>query len=102
MNLGPVRLRIAPIAERWNPLFANEKDYPVDWNNIQPRGHRAQHGGRSVARAGYGMFYEKLWTNRFEPFVRQGVFADSFVTEFPVDRPDPGRVRAGCRPIRCS
>ncbi len=92
VNLGlRYDFEIAPIAERSNPLFANEKDYPVDWNNIQPRvGMAYSMGGRSVARAGYGMFYEKLWTNRFEPYVRQGVFANSFVTGFPVDRPDPG------------
>jgi hypothetical protein len=92
LNLGlRYDFEIAPIAERSNPLFTNEKDYPVDWNNIQPRvGLAYSMGGRSVARAGYGMFYEKLWTNRFEPFVRQGVFADSFVTEFPVTSPDPG------------
>jgi hypothetical protein len=36
------------------------------------------------------MFYAKLWTDRFEPFVRQGAFASSFVTEFPVERADPG------------
>jgi hypothetical protein len=92
LNMGlRYDFEIAPIAEPWNPLFANEKDYPVDWNNIQPRvGMAYSMGGSSVVRAGYGMFYEKLWTNRFEPFVRQGVFADSFVTEFPVDRPDPG------------
>jgi hypothetical protein len=36
------------------------------------------------------MFYEKLWTDRFEPYVRQGVFASSFVTEFPVAQADPG------------
>ena len=92
LNLG-VRydVEIAPIEERFNPLFSDPNDYPVDWNNIQPRVGLAYSITRdSVLRAGYGMFYEKLWTNRFEPFVRQGVFASSFVTEFPVDRPDPG------------
>jgi hypothetical protein len=92
LNLG-IRydVDIAPIQERWNPLFSDPNDYPVDWNNIQPRvGFAYRMGQDSVVRAGYGMFYEKLWTDRFEPFVRQGVFASSFVTEFPVTRADPG------------
>jgi Carboxypeptidase regulatory-like domain/TonB dependent receptor-like, beta-barrel len=92
LNLG-VRydVEIAPIKETWNPLFSDPNDYPVDWNNIQPRVGLAYSIGRdSVVRAGYGMFYEKLWTDRFEPYVRQGVFASSFVTEFPVTRADPG------------
>jgi hypothetical protein len=92
LNLG-VRydVEIAPFEERWNPLFSDPKAYPVDWNNIQPRVGFAYSLGRdSVVRAGYGMFYEKLWTDRFEPFVRQGVFASSFVTEFPVTQADPG------------
>ena len=92
LNVG-VRydVEIAPIEEQWNPLFSDPSDYPVDWNNIQPRVGLAYSIARdSVLRAGYGMFYEKLWTDRFEPFVRQGVFASSFVTEFPVERADPG------------
>ncbi|MBI2188787.1 MAG: TonB-dependent receptor [Acidobacteria bacterium] len=92
LNLG-VRydVEIAPIEERFNPLFSDPNDHPVDWNNLQPRvGFAYSLGRESVVRAGYGMFYEKLWTDRFEPYVRQGVFAQSFVTEFPVDRPDPG------------
>lgn len=92
LNLGlRYDVEIAPLEERWNPLFSDPKDYPVDWNNIQPRvGMAYSMGGSSVVRAGYGMFYEKLWTNRFEPYVRQRVFADSFVTQFPVAVEDPG------------
>jgi Carboxypeptidase regulatory-like domain/TonB dependent receptor len=92
LNLG-VRFDVesAPIEEQWNPLFSDPSHYPVDWNNIQPRVGLAYSIDReSVVRGGYGMFYEKLWTDRFEPYVRQGVFASSFVTEFPVDRADPG------------
>jgi hypothetical protein len=82
---------IAPLEERNNPLFDDPSAYPVDWNNIQPRLGLAYNAGeRAVIRGGYGMFYEKLWTDRFEPFVRQGVFTDSFIASFPVDRADPG------------
>ena len=69
LNLG-IRydVEIAPIEERFNPLFSDPNDYPVDWNNIQPRVGLAYSITRdSVVRAGYGMFYEKLWTNRSSP-----------------------------------
>jgi Carboxypeptidase regulatory-like domain/TonB dependent receptor/TonB-dependent Receptor Plug Domain len=81
---------IAPIEERWNPFFENENDYPVDKNNIQPRLGFAYSAGTGVLRGGYGIFYEKLWTDRFEPFVQTGVYTNSFLTNFPFDRADPG------------
>jgi hypothetical protein len=82
---------IAPLEERFNPLFEDPSKYPVDWNNIQPRFGLAYNAGeRAVIRGGYGIFHEKLWTDRFEPYVREGVFANSFLARFPVDRADPG------------
>jgi hypothetical protein len=47
-------------------------------------------GGRSVLRGGYGLFYEKQWIDRFEPFNLNRVFSDSFLAQFPVNRADPG------------
>jgi outer membrane receptor protein involved in Fe transport len=92
LNLGlRYDVESGPIKERFNPLFSDPNDYPVDWNNIQPRvGLAYSIGPGSVIRAGYGMFYEKLWFDRFDVYVRQGVFADSFVAEFPVAQADAG------------
>ena len=83
---------VAPIPSgRFNPLFTSEDDYPVDRNNIQPRiGLAYSAGNGSVLRGGFGIFYEKLWTDRFEPYVQTGVFSRTFLTNFPVDRADPG------------
>ena len=47
-------------------------------------------GGRSVLRGGYGLFYEKQWIDRFETYQLNRVFSDSFITNFPVNAPDPG------------
>jgi hypothetical protein len=81
---------IAPIEEQWNPFFSDPDAYPVDKNNVQPRLGFAYSLGDSVLRGGFGIFYEKLWTDRFEPYVQTGVFTNSFLTSFPVDRADPG------------
>src|ERR1700752_688103 len=46
-----------PVVERLNPEFANEDDYPVDRNNIQPRvglSYALDEAGKSVVRGGYG------------------------------------------------
>ena len=92
LNLG-VRydVHIAPITAFFNPLFDDPDAYPVDKNNIAPRlGFAYDAGGSSVIRGGYGRFYERLWVNRFEPFVRNGVYASSFLIDFPLDDIDPG------------
>ena len=92
LNLG-VRydVHIAPITAFFNPLFDDPDAYPVDKNNIAPRlGFAYDAGGNSVIRGGYGRFYERLWVNRFEPFVRNGVYASSFLIDFPLDDIDPG------------
>ncbi|MBI1875277.1 MAG: TonB-dependent receptor [Acidobacteria bacterium] len=84
-------LHISPIDNRWNPLFSDPSAYPIDKNNIQPRaGFAYNMGGRAVVRGGYGMFYEKQWIERFEPYGVNAVFRDSFEAQFPVDRADPG------------
>ena len=92
LNLG-VRydVQIAPIHAFFNPLFDDPDAYPVDKNNIAPRlGFAYDVNGDSVIRGGYGRFYERLWVNRFENFVRRGVYASSFTASFPVDDIDPG------------
>ena len=92
LNLG-VRydIHIAPINAFFNPLFDDPDAYPVDKNNIAPRlGFAYDAGNNSVIRGGFGRFYERLWVNRFEPFVRNGVYASSFLIDFPLDDIDPG------------
>ena len=84
-------LHISPIRNTWNPFFSDPNDYPIDGNNIQPRaGFAYSMGGRAVIRGGYGMFYEKQWIDRFENFLLNPVYADSFIAQFPVNGPDPG------------
>jgi hypothetical protein len=84
-------LHISPIDNRWNPFFTDPGAYPIDQNNIQPRlGFAYNMGGRAVVRGGYGVFYEKQWIERFEPYLLNSVFANSFIANFPVDRADPG------------
>jgi len=84
-------LHISPIDNRWNPFFQDPTAYPIDKNNFQPRaGFAYNMGGSAVIRGGYGLFYEKQWIERFEPYLMNAVFRDSFVAQFPVDRADPG------------
>jgi hypothetical protein len=92
LNLG-VRydVQIAPIHAFFNPLFDDPDAYPIDKNNIAPRlGFAYDLSGNSVIRAGFGRFYERLWVDRFENFVRRGVYASSFDVSFPIDDNDPG------------
>ena len=82
-----------PVPERNNPDFANEDDYPVDTNNIQPRvgvSFALDEAGRSVARAGYGRFYDKTHFEIIGGFFNGGVFSDSFTVNFPTSAADPG------------
>jgi carboxypeptidase family protein/TonB-dependent receptor-like protein len=82
-----------PVPEKNNPDFANEDDYPVDTDNIQPRvglSFALDEAGRSVARAGYGRFYDKTHFEIIGGFFNNGVFSDSFTVNFPTSAADPG------------
>lgn len=82
---------VSPIRNAWNPFFESESDYPVDKNNFQPRtGFAYNMGGRAVIRGGYGLFYEKQWIDRFESYLLNPVFANSFRAQFPANSVDPG------------
>lgn len=85
-------VHISPLKNFWNPFFASPDEYPVDKNNIQPRAGFAYNiGGTSVIRGGYGMFYEKQWIDRFENYVLNTVFTDSYIAQFPIGgQVDPG------------
>jgi len=82
-----------PVAEKNNPKFANEDDYPVDRDNIQPRvgvSYSLDDAGRSVARGGYGRFYDKTHFEIIGGLYNNGVFSDSFTQNFPASAADPG------------
>ncbi|MGH9892231.1 MAG: TonB-dependent receptor plug domain-containing protein, partial [bacterium] len=85
-----------PIPERDNPNFSSESDHPVDTNNISPRvgvNYALDDQGRSVARAGFGLFYQKTGFGPLGNFISNGVFADSFQVFFPANGIDPGPSR---------
>jgi hypothetical protein len=86
-------VEIIPVPERNNPDFANENDYPVDKNNIQPRvglSYSLDDTGRSVLRAGYGRFYDKTHFEIIGGIFNGGPFSDSFTVNFPTSAADPG------------
>jgi hypothetical protein len=92
INLGlRYDLHVSPVREMWNPFFTDENDYPVDRNNVQPRlGFAYSPTPTSVIRGGYGVFFEKQWIDRFENYVLNRVFTNSFIAQFPVSQADPG------------
>jgi outer membrane receptor protein involved in Fe transport len=82
-----------PIAERNNPDFANENDYPVDGNNIQARvgvSYALDANGKSVARGGYGRYYDKTHFEIIGGVFNGGYISDSFTVNFPTSAADPG------------
>jgi hypothetical protein len=86
-------VEIIPVPERNNPDFANENDYPVDKNNIQPRvglSYSLDDTGRSVLRAGYGRFYDKTHFEIIGGIFNGGPFSDSFTVNFPTSAADQG------------
>ena len=83
-------LEMIPIPEVDNPLFV-DPDAPLDTNNIQPRiGVAYDVDGRSVARGGYGRFYDKTHFELIGGIYTGTVFATSFVRNFPLANADPG------------
>ena len=86
-------IEIIQVPERNNPAFASEDDYPVDRNNLQPRvglSYALDDAGRSVARGGYGRFYDKTHFEIIGGIFNNGVFSDSFTANFPASAADPG------------
>jgi Carboxypeptidase regulatory-like domain len=82
-----------PVPERNNPDFANEDDYPIDTNNIQPRvgvAYALDAAGRSVARGGYGRYYDKTHLEIIGGIFNGGYVSDSFTVNFPASAADNG------------
>jgi len=85
-------VEVIPIKELDNPRFANEDDYPIDKNNIQPRvgfSYSLDKDARSVLRGGYGRFYEKTHFELIGGIFNGGVFSSSFTANFPTSAADP-------------
>ena len=84
-------LEMIPIPEIDNPLFSDPNDAPMDKNNVQPRvGIAYDVDGRSVARGGYGRFYDKTHFELIGGIYTATVFATSFNRNFPLANNDPG------------
>jgi hypothetical protein len=93
LNVG-VRydLEIIPIDETGNPLFTDAAKYPIDKNNISPRiGYTHTLGdGKSVIRAGYGLFYNRTILGAVDDTLEQGKYTTSSVVSFPTNQADSG------------
>jgi hypothetical protein len=75
-----------------NPLFPDGGD-PRDKNNVSPRtsvAYDVTGDGRSVIRAGYGIFYDKTTIDGTDNPLQFPKFADSFTAQFPQTSSDPG------------
>jgi carboxypeptidase family protein len=87
-------LEIIPLDESTNPLFNGSSKSPTDFNNFGPRvgfTHSLDAAGKSVIRAGYGMFYNRTILGALDDTLEQGKFTESNVVQFPASgNADPG------------
>ena len=90
-------LEIIPLDETDNPLFAaGDRTYPVDKNNFAPRigfTRALDDQGKSVIRAGYGMFYNRTILGAIDDTLEFPKFTSSNVVQLPERqrRSRPGR-----------
>src|SRR5215510_417472 len=86
-------LEIIPIDETDNPLFTDPSKYPVDTNNLAPRlglVWNPDQKGKSVVRAGYGMFYDRTLLGTVDNFLFDTKYSRTFTASFAQSPPDPG------------
>jgi hypothetical protein len=87
-------LEIIPLDETDNPLFpAGSKNSPVDKNNVSPRigfTHSLDEQGKSVIRAGYGIFYNRTILGALDDTMEFGKYTSSVNLTFPNNNADPG------------
>ncbi len=77
-----------PIPETDDPLVST---YPVDKNNLAPRfGLAYDLGHGTVARAGYGRFFDKTHFEVIGGLYTGTPFTESFIATFPASGPDLG------------
>lgn len=85
-------LEVIPLDETGNPLFTGNS-YPVDKNNFAPRigfTRAFDDQGKSVIRAGYGMFYNRTLLGAIDDVLEFSKFTSSNVVNFPNNSADPG------------
>jgi hypothetical protein len=97
-------LEIIPMVETANALFRPGQRYPIDRNNIAPRvGFTRQLGaaGKSLVRAGYGIFYNRTLLGTIEDAIALPKFTPSINALFPNDTVDsgPGRGQFPTNPL---
>ena len=81
-------VEMIPIAETDDPLVDK---YPTDRNNIAPRlGVTYDFDGKTVARAGYGRFFDKTHFEVIGGLYTGTPFTSSFVVNFPTAAADNG------------
>ena len=87
-------LELIPLDETNNPLFATgDKHYPIDKNNISPRfgfTRALDQAGKSVIRAGYGIFYNRTILGWVDDSIEFPKFTNSIQLTFPNNAVDPG------------
>ena len=89
-------LEIIPMDETDNPLFTPGQEYPIDRNNIAPRvglTRQLDAAGKSLVRAGYGIFYNRTLLGAIEGAIASPKFTTSINALFPNDTADPGPSR---------
>jgi hypothetical protein len=89
-------LEIIPMDETENPLFSPGEKYPIDRDNVAPRvglTRQLDGPGKSLVRAGFGLFYNRTILGAIEDAVSAPKFTSSFVALFPNNTVDPGPSR---------
>ena len=76
-----------------NPLFAQGQKTVADRNNVAPRvgfTHQLDDEGKSLVRAGYGLFYNRTVLGSIDDTIEFPKFTSSINASFPNDNADPG------------
>ena len=92
-----LRPRDHPARRDRQPAVRRRQDYPVDRNNFAPRlgfTRTLDEQGKSVVRAGYGMFYNRTILGAIDDVLEFSKITSSNVVNFPNASADPAERRA--------